>query len=50
MDMEEEEIELERPPIIDWNEEGEASIAAPPSDEDELTSSQRDHIDEQASF
>ena len=50
MDMEEEELELERPPIIDWDDEGEATIAAPPTDDDEQTSSPRDDIEEQASF
>ena len=50
IDMEEEEIELERPPIIDWDEEGEATIAAPPTDDDERTSSPRDDIEEEAIF
>lgn len=50
IDMEEEEIELERPPIIDWNEEGEATIAAPPTDDYEPASSPRDDIEEQAGF
>ena len=50
MNMEEEEIEFERPPLIDWDEEGEASIAAPPSDDDVPVSSPRDEIEEQASF
>ena len=49
IELEEEELELERPPIIDWDEEGEATIAAPPSD-DELKSPPRDDIEEQASF
>ncbi|MQF49106.1 tetratricopeptide repeat protein [SAR202 cluster bacterium AC-647-N09_OGT_505m] len=30
MDLEEEEIEFERPPIIDWDDEGDATIPAPP--------------------
>ena len=50
MDLEEEEIELERPPIIAWDEEGDATIAAPPSDDDEPASSPRDEIEEQATF
>jgi len=50
MDLEEEEIELERPPIIDWDEDGDATIAAPPSDYDEPVSSPRDEIEEQTSF
>ena len=48
MDLEDQEIEIERPPIIDWNEEGEATIAAPPSD-DESTST-RYEIEEQPNF
>jgi tetratricopeptide (TPR) repeat protein len=50
LDLEEEEIELDRPPIIDWDEEGEASIAAPPSDHEVTPPSPRDDLDEQASF
>ncbi|MFH1559797.1 MAG: tetratricopeptide repeat protein [Chloroflexota bacterium] len=50
MDLEEEEMDLEQPPIIDWDEEGEAIIAAPPSDDDERISFSRDDIEEQASF
>jgi tetratricopeptide (TPR) repeat protein len=50
MDMEEEAIEMERPPIIAWDEEGDATIAAPPSDDDSPSSSPRDEIEEQANF
>jgi len=50
MELEEEEIELERPPIIDWNEEGEATIAGPPSADEEPVSFSRDEIEEQANF
>ncbi len=50
MDVEEEENEFERPPIIDWDDEGDATIPAPPSDDDELASPPRDEIEEQASF
>lgn len=48
IDLEDEEIEIERSPIIDWDEDGEATIAAPPSD-DELIAS-RDEIEEQSNF
>jgi tetratricopeptide (TPR) repeat protein len=47
MELEEEEMELERVPIIEWDEEGEATIAAPPSD-DEPAPPPRDEIEEQA--
>jgi tetratricopeptide (TPR) repeat protein len=50
LDIEEEEIEIERPPIIDWDEEGEATIAAPPSDDDEPASSTKYDSEEQADF
>ena len=49
MDLEEEGIELERPPIITWDEEGDATIAPPPSD-DEPVSTPTDEIEEQANF
>jgi hypothetical protein len=47
MDLEEEEIELERPPIIAWDEEGDATIAAPPSENDDPGASTRDEIGDQ---
>ena len=50
IDLEEEEIELERPPIIDWDEEGEVTIAAPPSDEEEPVPSSADDLEEQPGF
>ena len=46
MDLEEDE-ERDRPPIIDWDEEGEANIAALPSDEEEVTSFVKDAIEEE---
>lgn len=50
MELEEEEIELERPPIIDWDEEGEATIAVPSSADEEPNSLSRDEIEEQVNF
>ncbi len=50
IDLEEEEIELERPPIIDWDEEGEVTIAAPPSDDEEPVTSAADDLEEQPGF
>ena len=50
IDLEEEEIELDRPPIIDWDEEGEVTIAAPPSDEEESVPSSADDLEEQPGF
>ena len=51
LDLEDEEVDLERPPIIDWDEEGEANIAAPPSEEEEEpASSPVDDLEEQAGF
>lgn len=50
IDLEEEEIELDRPPIIDWDEEGEVTIAAPPSDEEEPVPSSADDLEEQPGF
>lgn len=50
MELEEEEIELERPPIIDWDEEGEATIAVPSSADEEPVAFPRDEIEEQANF
>ena len=50
IDLDEEELELERPPIIDWNEEGEATIAAPPSDDEEPVPSSADDLEEQPGF
>ena len=50
MDLEEKEIELERPPIIAWDEEGDATIAAPPSDDDGPTPSPKNEIEEQPNF
>ena len=50
LDLEDEEVDLERPPIIDWDEEGEANIAAPPSEEEEPASSPADDLEEQAGF
>ena len=47
MDLEEEEIELERPPIIAWDEEGDATIAPPPSENDDSGASTRDEIEDQ---
>ena len=49
-DLEDEEVDLERPPIIDWDEEGEANIAAPPSEEEEPASTPVDDLEEQAGF
>ena len=46
MDLEEEE-EHDRPPIIDWDEEGEANIAALPSDDEEVVSFVKDNIEEE---
>ena len=50
IDLEDEEIELDRPPIIDWDEEGEVTIAAPPSDEEEPVTSSADDLEEQPGF
>ena len=50
IDLEDEEIELDRPPIIDWDEEGEVTIAAPPSDEEETVPSSADDLEEQPGF
>ena len=50
IDLEDEEIELDRPPIIDWDEEGEMTIAAPPSDEEEPVPSSTDDLEEQPGF
>ena len=50
IDLEEEEIELDRPPIIDWDEEGEVTIAAPPSDEEEPVPSSADDLEEQPGY
>ena len=50
IDLEDEEIELDRPPIIDWDEEGEMTIAAPPSDEEEPVPSSADELEEQPGF
>ncbi len=50
IDLEAEEIELDRPPIIDWDEEGEMTIAAPPSDEEEPVPSSADDLEEQPGF
>ena len=50
IDLEDEEIELDRPPIIDWDEEGEVTIAAPPSDEEEPVPSSADDLEEQPGF
>ena len=50
IDLEDEEIELDRPPIIDWDEEGEMTIAAPPSDEEEPVPSSADDLEEQPGF
>ena len=46
MDLEEEE-DQDRPPIIDWDEEGEANIAALPSDDEEVVSFVKDNIEEE---
>ncbi len=48
LDLEEDE-DTDRPPIIDWDEEGEANIAALPSDEDEAVSyvSAKDDIEDE---
>ena len=50
MDLEEEEIEFERTPIIAWDEEGEATIAAPPDDEEEPDSPVTDELDEPSAY
>ncbi|MDE2942130.1 MAG: hypothetical protein OYI31_06275 [Chloroflexota bacterium] len=50
IDLEDEEIELDRPPIIDWDEEGEVTIAAPPSDEEETVPSSADDLEEQPGY
>lgn len=51
IDLEEEDVDLERPPIIDWDEEGEATIAAPPSDEeDDPVPPSGEDAEESASF
>ena len=46
LDLEEEE-ENDRPPIIDWDDEGEANIAALPSDDEEVVSFVKDNIEEE---
>ncbi len=48
LDLEEDE-DTDRPPIIDWDDEGEANIAALPSDEDEAVSyvSVKDDIEDE---
>ena len=48
MELEDEEIEIERPPIIAWDEEGEPTIAAPPSDTESTETS--DELEEQSNF
>ncbi|MDE2860007.1 MAG: hypothetical protein OXL35_00755 [Chloroflexota bacterium] len=50
IDLEDEEIELDRPPIIDWDEEGEVTIAALPSDEEETVPSSADDLEEQPGY
>jgi len=45
-DLEEKEIEFEQSPIIDWDDDGEASIAAPPSDDDVKPTMQSNYLEE----
>ena len=46
LELEDEEEDRDRPRIIDWDEEGEASIAALPSDEEDGVSFVKEHIEE----
>ena len=46
LELEEEEGDNDRPPIIDWDEEGEANIAALPSEQEVRVSFVKDNADE----
>ncbi len=48
MELEEVEEEIDRSPIIEWDEEGEANIAAPPSDSGGMINAVRDEDEEES--